>query len=333
MTGIPLAWWWALVGGSVAHASAGTGWLLPPPASTNAAQLDHVFNFVFWVDATFFVGIIGAMLLFIWKYRRRGPHDRTHPSRGSHVLELTWSVIPAILLFVMFFLGFRAWMNTNVPPADSMDVRVTGQQWAWSFEYPETGITSDVLVVPKGKPVRLTISSVDVIHSLFIPAFRLKKDAVPNRYTVQWFEANQVGEFDVFCAEYCGGGHSRMLSKVKVLEPADYEAWVKKQTAALSSATPRELGKQLYASQGCKGCHTVDGTRLLGPTWKGIWGTLETLTDGSKVKVDDNYIRESITVPAAKVVAGFNPVMPSYQGRLDDKQINALIEYIKSLRD
>jgi cytochrome c oxidase subunit 2 len=241
-----------------------------------------------------------------------------------------WSVIPGILLLAIFAWGFTAFMRMSTPPGNGLNIRVTAQKWSWSFQYPD-GTISPNLVVPVHMPVRLTMSSVDVLHSLFIPAFRIKRDAVPNRYTVQWFEATTEGEYQIFCTEYCGTNHSLMLATVRVVsEPAYYE-FLRSANGPPEGATPAEWGALLFASNGCVGCHSPADLRLVGPGLGNLWGTTVNLEGGGTATFDDNYIRESITQPLTSVVAGFPPVMPTFSGRLSDAQINALIDYIRTL--
>jgi cytochrome c oxidase subunit 2 len=305
---------------------------MPEQASTSAERTDALFYFILYLSIFFFVLVIGATVLFAIKYRRRSAKQRTSPIEGSKKLEIAWAVIPAILLILIFAWGFRDFLHLAVPPGDSLDVRVTAQKWFWSFDYPREGLSTNELVVPVGRPVKLTMSSTDVIHSFFVPAFRIKRDVVPNRYTVVWFEATETGVYDVLCAEYCGTSHSRMLAKVKVMSENDYQGWIDSggglSGKGLSSV---EFGKLLFQSKGCGTCHSVDGTARTGPTLKGKYGALEALVGGASARVDDNYLRESIVDPAARVVQGFEPVMPTYAGKLKDKQLNALIDYIKSL--
>ena len=236
-------------------------------------------------------------------------------------------------------------MELSVVPAGAQEIRVTGQKWFWTFDYPAEGISVSTapalreaaeargeeigLVVPIGKPVKLIGNSVDVLHSMFVPAFRIKKDVMPNRYTVIWFEATKEGSFDFFCTEYCGTDHSRMITKVIVKSQEDYDAWLVAQKAA--SSQPAK-GDEVFAKYGCTACHSVDGTKMVGPTLKGLVarGT-ETLADGSAVTVDDNYLRESLMDPGAKVVEGFAPAMPTFAGRMEDREVTAVIDYIKSL--
>ena len=310
--------------------SSKTFWL-PPQISTLAGGVDRLFYFLLYLCSFFFLAIVLAMVFFAIRYRRRSKDQTTSGVKGNLKIEILWSVIPAILLMIIFAWGYFGFLKINIPPGNTLDVRVQGQKWSWSFEYPKNGITSPELVVPVNQPVRLTMYSKDVIHSFFVPAFRIKKDLLPNRYTVLWFEATELGTYQIFCAEYCGTGHSQMLSKVKVLSSYDFEQWLVaggEQAGGMSSV---DFGKNLFTQQGCNACHTVDGKPLVGPTLFKKFGLTEKFTDGTSVKIDENYIRESLMDPNAKVVAGFPPVMPTYKGRLTDKQVNALIDYLKSL--
>lgn len=314
---------------------AGSFWM-PPQASSSAQNVDTLFYFILGLSAFFFTMIVAAIVLFSFRYRKRHEGQRTAGIEGSRTLEIAWSVIPALILVVIFVWGFRDYLNLAVPPAGAIDVRVLAQKWSWSFTYPKHGVTvsgkiegnvDDPFVVPVGRPVKLTMSSKDVIHSFYVPAFRVKKDVVPNRYSVIWFQAEQEGVYDVMCAEYCGTGHSTMLAKIKVVPEGDYERW-------LQTAGGPPDGSKLFVQKGCNACHslTTDGKGLPGPPLAGKYGKTETLADGSQVTVDDNYVRESIMQPNAKVVKGYSPVMPTFAGQLSDEQINALIDYIKSLR-
>lgn len=309
----------------------GTLWM-PPQASTVAANTDALFYFIYYLCLLFFVLIVGAMVLFIIKYRRKeGQVEKSIDFKGNHTLEVLWSVIPGILLLVIFGWGFKDWVKMIVPPANAIDVRVTGQKWNWSFDYASSGVNGAVLVVPENKPVRLTMSSKDVLHSFFIPAMRIKRDVLPGRYTVQWFEAKQKGEFPIACTEYCGTEHSTMLTKVRVVSQEEFDKWIS-EGGDLGGAgvAPEKLGAALFEAKGCNACHSLDGSVKIGPSFKGLYGRNSDLADGTQVMVDDNYIRESILQPQLKVVKGMPPVMPSFQGQLNDKQIAALIEFIKA---
>lgn len=242
-----------LITAGAARAEGGTFWM-PKASSTYAAEVDDVFYFIYYTDAVFFVVLMAAMILMAIKYRRKAEGEVTPVIKGNHTLELAWSVLPTFLLVAMFWLGFKGWINMSVPPADSMEVRVIGQKWNWTYQYPAANIggvdypsfevagadaacmervadpSRDIecnaaLVVPAGKPVKLVMNSRDVLHSFFVPDFRMKRDVIPGRYTQQWFEAPEVGEHNIFCTEYCGDRHGYMYSKVKVLAQADYDAW------------------------------------------------------------------------------------------------------------
>jgi cytochrome c oxidase subunit 2 len=307
----------------------GSLWM-PARASLTADYVDDLFYFILYLSIFFFVLIVATMLVFVFKYRRKSETQKTSPLHGNRTLEVAWSLIPALLLIVIFVWGFRGFLAMNIPPRNALEIRVTGQKWSWSFSYPKQGVVVPDLVVPVGRPVKLVMSSQDVIHSFFVPAFRIKKDVLPNRYTVAWFEPTETGEFHVFCTEYCGTGHSTMLSKVTVKSEREFEEWIST-GGGMAGLGGVEMGKQLVQSQGCVACHSVDGSKLLAPSLKGMFGKQEKLVGGEAISVDDNYIRESITDPALKVVEGFQPIMPTYKGRLKDVQIDAIIDYIKSL--
>jgi cytochrome c oxidase subunit II len=318
-------------------------WATLPQASTFAEGTDLLYLFIVALSVFFFVLVMGVQGYFMWKYHRKSEDQKTSPITHNGKVEFLWSAIPAVLLVVIFIWGEVDFLKQTVNPTDAVQVRVTGRQWFWTVEYPDypgLQLTSSVddnvvmLVVPKGKPVQLTMTSEDVIHDFYIPAFRVKKDVVPGRYTSFWFEATQVGEFNLYCAEYCGDQHSSMIGKVKVLEPELYEAYLLElgkleQDEGESMAA---YGARIYGKRGCNACHSLDGSPKVGPTWKGLWGKQET-TDKGSVTVDDNYIKESVLDPNAQIVAGFEGVkMPSYKGQLDDKQITALVEYMKTLK-
>jgi cytochrome c oxidase subunit 2 len=308
---------------------------LPKQASTLAANQDALFYFIYYLCLFFFVLIVGLMIVFVVKGRHKGDGSpvKTSAVKGNHTLEVVWSVIPGILMVVIFGWGFKDWVKTVVTPANAIDVRVTGLKWAWSFDYVASGVNSNRLVVPQGQPVRLTMSSKDVIHSFYVPAFRVKRDVLPGRYTVMWFEATELGEFSVLCTEYCGTSHSGMLSTVKVVPQEEYEQWLA-DGGDLGGAgvPPAELGAKLYEAKGCNACHSLDGSAKIGPSFKGLYERNGEFVDGKSYVADDTYIRQSILEPQAHIVKGYQPVMPSYQGQLNDKQIAAIIDYIKTLK-
>jgi cytochrome c oxidase subunit II len=325
-------------------------WSMPTQASTFAEGTDNLYYFIIALDVLFFVVLMGAMGYFMWKYRRRSKDQKTSSITHNGKIEFLWSAIPAVLLVVIFVWGEIDFLKQTMPPADALDVRVTGRKWYWTVEYPDypgVTLTSNVeepqltMLVPKDTPVRVTMTSEDVLHSFFIPAFRVKRDTLPGRYTTIWFEATRVGEFNVFCTEYCGDWHSKMTGVVKVVEPdqfADMLAELGK--LEQDEGEPlEEFGARIYSRRGCNACHTLDGSKGTGPSWKGICGRQQSFADGSSVTVDcdgadgKNYIKASILEPNDKIVAGYAGVgMPSFQGQLEDKHIDALIAFMKTLK-
>jgi len=295
------------------------------------------------------IAITLVMIYFTIRYHRRRNPVVTEEIHGHKVLEIVWTVIPTLIAFGFFWYGWVGYELMKSPPKDAMQVNVTARQWSWMHEYAN-GVQSGELYVPVNEPVQLNLKSMDVIHSYYIPAFKVKQDAVPGvKNLFLWFQANQVGDYDVFCAEYCGLNHSAMLSKVHVMTREDFDSWMKtenekaQELAKAAAAAEKggggagmvSLGESLVKSKGCTACHSIDGSVLIGPSYKGIYGHSTTvMTNGKErqVTVDDEYIRRSILQPKADIVKGFQPLMPSQEGVLDDKQIDALIAYIKSLK-
>jgi len=306
-------------------------WLTPDVASTIASKVDAISYFILLVSVFFFFLIFVLMMIFVVKYKRKTNLDKTSSVDHNLTLEIVWTVIPSILLFVMFVWGFQVYLEMAIPPKDSMEIKVTGQKWFWTFDYPTGASSPGELVVPVNKPVKVLLSSKDVIHSMYVPAFRVKMDALPNRYTTLWFEANKIGEYPMYCTEFCGTEHSTMRAKVRVVSAEDYQAWLDTVSAGGEGVAPEVYGETLYKKYACSTCHSLDGSAMPGPTWKGIWGRQENTSAGS-IKVDENYIRESILTPNATIVNGYQPVMPSYTGILKDKDIEAIIAYIKTLK-
>lgn len=306
---------------------------LPVRGSTSAEHVDLLFTALLVIALISTLGVVTAMVYFVMRYRAgtRSKHVVTGGSDHNTLLELAWSVIPFIVVMTLFAYGFKGYIDLRTAPKDSLEIYVTGQKWKWLFRYP-TGLTDDTLHVPVDTSVRLILQSEDVIHSLYIPTFRVKMDAVPGRYTDLWFRATETGEFPVLCAEYCGTSHSDMVTAVVVHKPGGYEKWLESREKELMQKPPAELGALLYAKQGCTTCHSVDGTPLVGPSLKALWGKDEAMTGGATVKVDENYLRESILDPQAKIVQGYQPAMPTYKGKLSDQELTGLIEFIKTLK-
>jgi cytochrome c oxidase subunit 2 len=305
-------------------------WMLPPQGTEHAGKVDGLFLFIVILNIFFFILIAGLIGVFVAKYRRKGPNDRVSNITHNTTLEIAWSVIPLLILVVVFFWGFKDYMTATVAPGEAMEINIQAEKWLWTFEYPNGMRSIGSLYVPVNKPVRLIMQSKDVLHSFFIPGFRIKTDVLPNRYTEQWFQADQAGVYQVQCTEYCGKGHSEMNAKINVLTPAQYEDYLENGSPEERNMPLAELGKLLYSNVGCATCHSLDGSRGQGPSWKGIYGEEHAMGDGRKFKVDENYIRTSILQPQAMVVQGYEGIMPTYQGLLRDRQILALIEFIKS---
>ncbi|MEW5794787.1 MAG: cytochrome c oxidase subunit II [Candidatus Zixiibacteriota bacterium] len=304
---------------------------LPSAASTTAADVDALFNFILFAGLAFFLIVTAGVIAFVLRHRRRGKAGLTYGKDHSLALEITWTVIPVILIVIVFVWGFKGYMRMNVVPHGALEIKVTAQKWFWTFDHPDGANAVNELVVPVGKPVKLLMSSADVIHSFFVPNFRVKMDVLPNRYTVTWFEATAEGVYPLYCAEYCGKGHSEMLAAVRVVSDSSYQAWLNANSVMGAGLTLEQYGAQLYTTKACVTCHSLDGTAKDGPSFKGRFGTEILLSDGSRLLMDENYMRESILDPRAKMANGFQPVMPTFQGILKDRQIDALIAYIKSL--
>ena len=309
-------------------AGQGTFWM-PERGSVAAGEVDWLFYFILYISTFFLLIIVLGLIYMVLRYRRRPGVEAEKSPDHNLPLELTWTLIPVVVVIAIFYLGFKTYMDEATPPANAYEIQVEGHKWQWAFTYPN-GYVDSVLHVPLGQPVRLVVTSTDVIHSFFIPDFRIKKDAVPGRYTTIWFTATAPGEHDAFCTQYCGTGHSTMITKVVVQDPAEFEKWLAEAESALENLSPVDAGRVLTARFGCIQCHSTDGSTNTGPSWKGLYGRTVQLADGATVKADENYIRESILEPQAKVVAGFQPVMPTFQGKLKDKDVTALIEYIKT---
>lgn len=295
-----------------------------------AREVDLLFAFLVGVSLFFSLLIAGLVITFAIKYRRRSEHDVAEAIHGSLALELAWSIIPFGLTMIMFFWGASIYLTLSRPPDNALDVFVVGKQWMWKLQHMEGRQEINQLHVPTGQPVKLTLTSEDVIHSFYIPAFRIKMDALPGRYTHTWFEATKPGTYRLFCAEYCGTKHSGMIGSVIVMEPAAYQAWLSEGVAEAAATTPMAAGAALFQGMGCASCHR-DVSGALGPALTDLFGSSVKLQDGTELVADENYVRESILNPRAKIVTGFQPVMPTFQGLVSEQQLMQLIEYIKSL--
>ncbi len=308
--------------------------LLPPGSSTIAGEVDALFYFIVYAGIVFLGIVLFGIIFFSLKYRNKPSTaiEVTPDISENTKLELLWSIIPTILVIIVFIWGFRVYMKMSIVPKDAMEIKVTAQQWFWSFDYPEGINTVNELIVPIGRPVKLLMSSKDVIHSFFVPNFRMKMDVLPNRYTITWFEATRLGNHNIFCAEYCGDKHSEMLGIVKVVSQNEYNAWLESGAGMGEGMSPEEFGAGLFRAKACYTCHNIDGKAGVGPPLNGVFGHAVIFKDGGQLTVDENYIRKSLLDPQASIVAGYQPVMPTYQGILNDKQLDALVAYIKSLK-
>ncbi|WP_373651042.1 MULTISPECIES: cytochrome c oxidase subunit II [unclassified Schlesneria] len=312
--------------------SSGETLVFPTQGSDFAPAIDWLFYAITAISAFFFAIIVGVMVYFVLRYRRRPGHDAQPSASHNTPLEIAWSVLPGFILLAIFAAGFLIFLDLRRVPEGAYEIKVTARKWSWAFEYPN-GLVMEDLHVPADRPVRLLMSSMDVIHSLFVPAFRVKQDLVPGRYTEMWFRATGAGTHRLYCAEYCGQKHSTMVANVVVHEPADFEQWLRIETDKTNNLPPAELGALLYKRQGCAQCHAIDDNvqGKAGPSFAKTFGTQQRLTNGESVTIEENYLRRSILEPLAQIRAGFQPVMPTYQGRLRDNEIDALIAYIKSL--
>jgi len=260
----------------------------------------------------------------------------TSSTDHNSILESSFVIIPLILVSITFVWGIKSYLNMVTVPNDAIEIKVTGQSWFWTFDYPEGGSTLNELVVPSGVPIKIVLSSKDVIHSFYIPVMRAKMDVLPNRYNVMWFDAKQEGIYPIFCTEYCGTGHSQMNAQVIVMNPKQYNVWLAETGSADDDLPLDELGAKLYSKKACITCHTLDGSALVGPSYlqtSQMWGQERVFDDGSSATIDDNYIRNSILEPQSQIVAGYQGVMPTYQGLLNDRELDALIAFLKTLKE
>lgn len=301
--------------------------VFPDQASTFAKDVDVLYFFIFAVCAFFAMTVAVLVVYFGVRYHRSRERQTGARIEGSLPLELLWSVIPTVLAMVMFGWGASVFYHLRRPPDEAMHIYAVGKQWMWKFQHLEGQREINELHIPAGRPIKITISSEDVLHSLYFPAFRTKMDAIPGRYTELWFEANKPGTYHIFCTEYCGTNHAGMIGSVTVLEPAAFQSWL--QGGGLEG-TLAQRGARLFNSLACDSCH-LDTGQGRGPSLKDIVGTTVELQDGSSVTIDDAYLRESILNSQAKVVKGFQPLMPTFQGLISEENLVALIEHVKSM--
>ena len=302
--------------------------LFPPSASTVSTEMDLLYLFIITVCTFFTVLVTVLIVAFTIKFKRRHEDEVGADIHGSIALELGWTLIPFVIAMVMFVWGADLFFRLSRPPNNAMEITVVGKQWMWKIQHPDGTREINELHVPVGRPVRLTLGSEDVIHDFSIPAFRVKMDVVPGRLTTMWFEATKVGTYHLFCAEYCGTNHSAMVGQVTVMLPEDYEAWL---GGGRTTGTPIENGERLFTDLACITCHKEDSTGR-GPSLVGVFGSDVQLADGRSVVADENFLRESIMNSQAKVVRGYQPIMPAFQGMVSEENLMQLIAYIKSLQ-
>ena len=300
--------------------------LWPSRASTMAGNVDALYVFLVLISAFMCAAIFTLILVFAIRFRRR-PGVEAEQIEGSHKLEITWSVVPLFVFLFIFSWGAFVYFQERTPPRGASTVYVVAKQWMWKIQHEEGVREINQLHVPVGRDVKLLMTSQDVIHSFYVPAFRLKQDVLPGRYTTLWFKATKPGTYHLFCAEYCGTQHSGMVGDVVVMDPAEYQAWL---GGSIGAGNMASAGEALFQQLGCSTCHRSD-TQGRGPDLNGVFGSKVMLADGTTLVADEAYVRESILVPTAKVVNGFKPVMPPFQGLVNEEQLNALVAYVKSL--
>jgi len=303
----------------------------PPRASALAREIDFLFFTTLGIAVVFSTLIAVLLVTFAVKFRRRSPSEVGREMTGSTLpLELTWTIIPFLIMMGVFAWGTKIYFEASRPPANAKQFWVVGKQWMWKIEHPDGKREINELHVPINVPIKITLTSEDVIHNFAVPAMRVKADVVPGRYTTLWFEADRLGTFHLFCSQYCGAEHSKMTGKVVVMEPTEYEKWLASGGASTVQTTVA-TGEQLFAAKACNTCHRADSTARAPMLW-GLLGRTVKLLDGQTVVADESYVRESILNPAAKVVAGYQPIMPTFKGQLSEEEVIQLINYIRSLK-
>ena len=298
--------------------------MMLPQASSVAPAVDHLFDTLLALCTLVVVGVFTVMVVFCVKYRRGTAAERT-PARSHLGVELTWTLLPFVLFMGIFGWSVHLWIRLRTPPKDAQPVYVVAKQWMWKVQHSDGAREIDTLHVPVGQPIRLVMTSQDVIHSFYVPAFRVKQDVLPDRYTQLWFTATQAGTYHLFCAEFCGTDHSRMRGSVVAMPPADYARWLQAHAGVGLAAQGRALFRQL----GCSGCHDPQ-SGVHAPDLEHLYGSTVPLSDGSQVRADERYLHDSILLPKAQVAAGYAPIMPSYEGRIGEEDVLALVAYLKT---
>ncbi len=310
------------------------GTFMPTQGTEIAKQVDNLYGFLLVVSFISCAILIGGMIYFVLKYKRKTSNDKTAYITHDTRLEILWSAIPLIIFLIVFGWGWVLYHEMRTMPKDALEIHVTGKQWAWTVEY-KNGVKSTDVVVPLNKDVKIILASEDVIHSFYVPSFRIKQDAVPGRYTAVWFKAEKLGEFHVFCTEFCGTSHSGMMARIKVVSQEDFEKWLT-QESEVGLLPLAQRGAKFFQTRACASCHNVDNPAVkIGPSLFQRWGKDSSVDDDkTQIKFEENYVRESILQPQAHIAKGFSKPspMPSFQGQLSEAELLALIEYIKSLK-
>jgi len=302
---------------------------IPESASTVSSKVDALYFYLCGITVFFSLLISATLLFFVIKYRRRSPFEIPRPIAGSHKLETLWSVIPFVIAMSMFAWGAQIFFENSRPPANANEIYIVGKQWMWKIQHSTGQREINQLHVPVGRKIKLIMTAEDTIHDFFIPAFRIKADVLPGKYTTQWFEATKAGTYHLFCAEYCGMNHSGMIGTVVVMQPSEFDSWL---SGNADQQSPAVAGQQLYQSLGCVTCHGAQGEGGRGPSLVGLFGRKVDLTNGQSLTADEAYVRESIENPQAKIVTGFGPIMPTFQGQVTPEQLIQLMSFIKSLQ-
>ena len=307
--------------------------LMPTAATDIAARVDNLYNFLLIMSLVACVILIGGMIYFANKYKRKSLTAKSAYISHNTFLEFLWSFIPLVIFLAVFAWGWLLYHDMRAMPKDALEIHIRGKQWSWEAQYKSGVKTANLVKVPINQDIKLIMTSSDVIHSFYVPSFRIKQDVVPGRYTTLWFKATKFGDFHIFCAEYCGTQHSGMIGKLSVVTQQEYDQWLEEESK-FSTLPLAQQGEKLFQTSGCIACHSAtDKTVKVGPSLYGKFGTEETLTDGAKVMVDENYVRESVLNPQAKIVKGFEAQrMTSFQGVLSENELAALIEYLKTAK-
>ena len=301
--------------------------IFPKEASTTAVETDHLYFILLGLSAFIMAIVFLPMIFFLFKYRRGKKANRVDPHLPEMKIEITWTIIPTIIALGIFGLGAKAYFNEEVPPPNTLEINIIGKQWMWKIQHQEGNREINELHIPVNRAVKLTLASEDVIHSFFVPAFRIKQDVVPGRFVTEWFQPTRIGEYHFYCSEYCGADHSKMRGTVFVMSAMEYENWLVQGNVHNTLA---RSGENLFRQLGCSGCH-VNSKAVHAPPLEGLYQKLVPLSDKTFVRADDKYLRDSILLPNSQIVAGYQPLMPTYEGRISEDELLQLIAYLKSM--